>query len=214
MAFQTFWYETKLPQEIIDIVIRELKEINTDDTFEQSSLSGSVIDSKRRNSKNTWIPTSYWLGGYLWFYIDKLNKENFKYDLWGIDNDSIQHTRYEEGQFYNWHVDTSFSELYSFNQTKKNLCYDEDSRFDYFEDYLKEKTEYVRKLSFIVQLSDPDSYEGGDVQFMNDGDGLYTITREKGSIIAFDSRSRHRVRKVTKGVRESLVGWCIGPRWK
>jgi PKHD-type hydroxylase len=30
----------------------------------------------------------------------------------------------------------------------------------------------------------------------------------------FDSRTPHRVRKVRSGLRKSLVGWVVGPRWK
>jgi PKHD-type hydroxylase len=214
MAFQSFWYQTKLPQEIVDIVIKDLKTINADDSFKESTLTGGRIDPKRRKSKNAWIPTDYWLAGYLWYYINKINQENFKYDLWGIDNDTIQYTQYEEGEFYTWHVDSGFSDFYSFEQTRTSVISDEEKQQEYFTNYLSEKTEFVRKLSFTLQLSDPDDYEGGDVQLMDDYDGLYTLPKERGTIIAFDSRTRHRVRKVKKGVRRSIVGWCVGPRWK
>ena len=33
-------------------------------------------------------------------------------------------------------------------------------------------------------------------------------------MILFDSRTKHRVLKVTKGTRRSIVGWVVGPRWK
>ena len=39
-------------------------------------------------------------------------------------------------------------------------------------------------------------------------------SRQRGAIILFDSRTRHRVLKVRKGVRRSIVGWVLGPRWK
>lgn len=213
MAYQSFWYNTNLPQEIIDIIIKDLKNNKADDLFEESTLTGGLIDHNKRKSKNTWIGTSHWLGGFLWYYIDKINQENFRYDLSGIDNDSIQYTQYEEGEFYNWHVDSSFSQLYELSSTKNSLT-DESSLQNDSNDFLKANTESIRKLSFIVQLSDPNSYEGGDVQLIDDNDLLYTVPREQGSIILFDSRTRHRVRKVKKGVRRSLVGWCVGPRWR
>jgi PKHD-type hydroxylase len=42
----------------------------------------------------------------------------------------------------------------------------------------------------------------------------YFAPRQKGTIILFDSRTQHRVQKVTKGVRKSLVGWVVGPRFR
>ena len=42
----------------------------------------------------------------------------------------------------------------------------------------------------------------------------YIIPRQRGTIVLFDSRTSHRVLKVTKGTRRSIVGWVVGPRWK
>ena len=72
----------------------------------------------------------------------------------------------------------------------------------------------VRKLSFAMQLSSPDDYEGGNVQLLDESGKSYIMPRKKGSIMLFDSRTQHRVHKVTKGVRKSIVGWTVGPRWK
>ena len=33
-------------------------------------------------------------------------------------------------------------------------------------------------------------------------------------MILFDSRTQHRVLKVKSGVRKSIVGWTVGPRWR
>ena len=213
MAYQSYWYKTNLPEEIVDIIIKDLNRHNIEDSLQQSTLLGGAIDPKRRNSKNTWIHASHWLCGYLWYYINKINEENFRYDITGTDNDSIQYTQYSEGEFYKWHVDTSFDELYEFSSTKNTITKEEYQQ-NQFQEFLKANTQFVRKLSFTVQLSDPDSYEGGNVQMIDDNDRLYTVPRERGTIVVFDSRTKHRVRKVTKGVRRSLVGWCVGPRWR
>ena len=81
-------------------------------------------------------------------------------------------------------------------------------------DYLNKQTEYVRKLSFTLQLSDPDDYEGGNVELISEANQNYIAPRQRGAIILFDSRTQHRVNKVTKGTRRSIVGWVVGPRWK
>ena len=213
MAYQSYWYKTNLPEEIVDIIIRDLKNNNVGDFLGESTLVGGGLDHKKRKSKNAWIGTSHWIGGFLWYYIDKINRENFKYDISGIDSDTIQYTQYEEGEFYNWHVDSYFAGLYESSSTKKSFP-DETTQQNYSTDFLRTNTESIRKLSFTVQLSDPDSYEGGEVQLMDEDGSMYTLPKERGSIILFDSRARHRVRKVKKGVRRSLVGWCMGPRWK
>lgn len=62
-----------------------------------------------------------------------------------------------------------------------------------------------RKLSISVQLSDPDEYEGGELQFMIN-QNIFTATKEKGTAIIFPSFGLHRVTPVTKGVRKSIVG--------
>ena len=37
----------------------------------------------------------------------------------------------------------------------------------------------------------------------------YITPRQRGTIVLFDSRTQHRVLKVTKGVRKSIVGWTV-----
>ena len=73
-----------------------------------------------------------------------------------------------------------------------------------------------RKISISVQLSDSDSYEGGDLEFednMHDEKTLQYM-RQKGTVIVFPSYMRHRVTPVTRGERKSLVSWIEGPAWR
>ena len=39
------------------------------------------------------------------------------------------------------------------------------------------------------------------------------MPRKRGVVALFDSRTQHRVEKVTKGTRKALVGWCVGSHW-
>ena len=66
-----------------------------------------------------------------------------------------------------------------------------------------------RKLSLTVQLSAPDSYEGGDLQFMIN-DKTVDAPRDRGTVVIFPSFVLHRVTPVTKGRRRSIVGWFSG----
>jgi PKHD-type hydroxylase len=64
-----------------------------------------------------------------------------------------------------------------------------------------------------IQLTDPDEYEGGDLQFMIN-QRVVTAPREKGTIIVFPSFILHRVTEITKGTRESIVAWVSGPAFR
>ena len=81
-------------------------------------------------------------------------------------------------------------------------------------DFMNSNIASIRKLSFIMQLSDPDDYEGGNVILLTEGGQKYVVPRQRGTVIIFDSRTMHCVNKVKKGLRKSLVAWAVGPRWK
>lgn len=206
MAYQSCWYQTQLPKEMVDILENDIKKYNLE--YKDSLLIGNILDEKKRKSKNSWIPTHHWINGLIWYYVDLMNKENFLYDIQGLDG-NLQYTKYEEGEFYNWHVDSGLSSHY-LPATLDNNATNEEK----YVDFLNVKIEKIRKLSVVVQLSDSESYEGGEFQLIDDSGNLYEAPKEKGTIITFDSRAKHRVRKVKKGIRKSIVGWYSGPRWK
>jgi PKHD-type hydroxylase len=72
---------------------------------------------------------------------------------------------------------------------------------------------HIRKLSLTIQLSDPSSYEGGNLH-LHIGDKPIIIPKEQGKLIAFPSYVLHEVTPVTKGERYSLVAWLTGPSFK
>ena len=48
---------------------------------------------------------------------------------------------------------------------------------------------------------------------MDETGASHIVPRKRGTIVLFDSRAQHRVLKVTKGCRRSIVGWVVGRRW-
>lgn len=72
----------------------------------------------------------------------------------------------------------------------------------------------VRKLSLVMQLSDPSEYEGGELELNIGGDEYIQIEKVKGYIVIFPSYVLHRVKPVTSGLRRSLVCWVSGPPFK
>jgi PKHD-type hydroxylase len=76
----------------------------------------------------------------------------------------------------------------------------------------------IRKLSFSIQLSDFNDYEGGELKFYTGKKSIYTnkeeydvAKKDKGTITFFPSHVLHEVTPVTKGTRYSLVSWVQGP---
>jgi len=211
LAFQSIWYFTDIPNKIIDIIEEDLAE-NFDPQLQDSKVGGGdygTVDKDKRNARNAWVPTTHWVAGFVWHYVQRANRENFLYDLTNIDGESLQYTVYGEGEYYGWHNDAGLQSYYKPMSTG-NRGHGEMIASD----FINENCEKVRKLSFSLLLSDPDTYEGGNLQFMSEDNKSYIAPRQRGSIILFDSRTQHRVQKVTKGIRKSLVGWTCGPRFR
>ncbi|MEL6602221.1 MAG: Fe2+-dependent dioxygenase [Cyanobacteria bacterium J06614_10] len=65
---------------------------------------------------------------------------------------------------------------------------------------------YRTDLSFTLFLSDPDSYEGGELVVEGlDSERSYKLPA--GSMMVYPAGSLHRVEPVTKGVRWAAIGW-------
>ena len=130
-----------------------------------------------------------------WHFLREANKVQFHYDLTYFQ--AIQFAEYKDGGFYGWHQDAS--------------GIDPDNE--------------TRKLSLTLVLSDPDTFQGGELQFYNGGrpmEDMGDITgkqvqqdiQAQGTVVVFDSRDWHRVTPVVKGVRHSVVCWTVGPNFK
>ena len=206
MAFQSVWYYSDIPEDVVDIIEKDLS-IKFDPEMGDSRLMGDALNKDKRNSQNAWVPSNHWLGGFMWHYISRANRENFLYDLRCIDGESMQYTQYGVGQFYSWHNDAGIAGAYkpaTVGNRTDGLA----------QDFVNENIELVRKLSFVLQLSDPDDYEGGNLQLLDESGATYFAPRKRGTVILFDSRTQHRVLPVKSGLRKSIVGWTVGPRWK
>jgi PKHD-type hydroxylase len=176
------------PEEIKNIIdIGKNAEAST--PIKDGTVGGDTeVDTKIRRSKISWIrsdvPSNHWIFRRITGAILTLNNSFFKYDLNEIQN--IQFTSYtsdDHSGFYGKHIDTSYN------------------------------GPGPRKLSISIQLSDPDSYEGGDL-LLHNGPEPTVCKRDLGSLNMFPSWTLHEVTPVTKGTRYSLVVWIAGPRFK
>jgi PKHD-type hydroxylase len=81
--------------------------------------------------------------------------------------------------------------------------------------WLNNDPDYHRKMTAVIQLSDPNDYEGGDLVVTE------TVTppgptefRDQGTIIFFPSFLRHKATPVIRGTRYSIAAWFEGPKWR
>lgn len=132
-----------------------------------------------------------------WDHVKEINHMfNFNFDLEGLEN--MQYTQYFDDGEYNWHCDTLSQE--------------------YPDSAPEELVGKIRKMSVSILLNDPSEFEGGEFQLVtglpSDDDYIKTIELGKGDMIIFPSFVPHRITKVEKGCRKSLVGWVYGPPFK
>ena len=81
--------------------------------------------------------------------------------------------------------------------------------------YINGDPYYHRKLSCVIQLSDPADYKGGDLTFEHVA--AYPNAeemRQQGTVIFFPSFVRHAAQPVTEGKRYSIAAWFDGPKWR
>lgn len=71
----------------------------------------------------------------------------------------------------------------------------------------------TRKISIVIQMSDPSEYEGGELQLFTHSEP-YSVSKKKGRLVIFPSYMLHRVTPVTKGLRKTIVGWISGPAFR
>jgi PKHD-type hydroxylase len=157
---------------------------------EQAAIGGTIgaVNKDIRACKLAWMfPNKHteWIYQRITDVVNQTNEEIFKFDLTKME--TFQFTKYkeEESGFYEKHVDPMVGQ------------------------YLPEN----RKLSLVVQLSDPDDYEGGDLCLYTGKDPTI-IEKKRGRVVFFPSYTLHEVKPVTKGTRYTLVGWVHGPAFK
>jgi PKHD-type hydroxylase len=150
-----------------------------------SSLNNEEESIIHRKSMVSWVNINQetdWIYQHLTKFVIDINKSWWNYDLTYIER--LQYTKYyaEENGRYASHLDPLNS----------NMPYD-------------------RKLSFVIQMSDPEEYEGGEL-LIHTSNEPERIPKKKGYAIFFPSHMLHEVTPVTSGLRQSLVGWVHGPK--
>ena len=145
-----------------------------------------AYDTKKRITTISWIPFKALPDMYraIEKTMKQVNGNHFGYEGMQI-TEPAQFTEYPKGGFYDWHMDAEV-----------NCKYEPP----------------VRKISMTILLSPDNEFEGGNLEFMTEGNKPPQLLQ--GQAIFFCSLLRHRVSKVKKGIRRSLVQWFGGPPFK
>lgn len=82
-------------------------------------------------------------------------------------------------------------------------------KFDWHQDIIgmRPGETKTRGLTFSMNLSNSDDYDGGNLTLKLSEDRTINLGRESGSWIVFPSFIRHRVDEITRGSREAIVVW-------
>jgi PKHD-type hydroxylase len=141
----------------------------------------SGLDTKKRVTTISWIPFKEMPEMY-----NDINKfiQQANRNHFGFEDIEIteqaQFTEYPEGGFYEWHMDNDVHMVHE---------------------------PPVRKISMTLLLSHESQFEGGDLEISAPGKAAKL---KQGHAIIFASFLAHRVKLVTRGVRQSLVMWFGG----
>ena len=142
-------------------------------------------DPKKRITTISWIPFKEMPEMYRDIEKTMLQVNNNHFGFQGMRlTEPGQFTHYLTGGFYEWHMDNDVTGM---------------------------KQPPVRKISMTLLLSDPSTFDGGELEFMSEGK---TAKLKQGQAIFFASWLQHRVKPVTQGERKSLVMWFGGPPFK
>jgi len=180
-----YWlFEDAVPSEVCDIIVKTGMELP------QTDIDWFYTSDNVSTDKVSFIEDR-WVNAIIRHHVDIANSQSYKFDINYDFEASLQFTVYGDEGFFGWHHDALPPEPSPI---------------------------YPRKLSSILLLTD--DFEGGELELFthNDTNGqIYGQAIEnfnKGSIIVFPATSYHRVRKITKGTRISLVHWAHGPKLK
>jgi len=116
--------------------------------------------------------------------VNRANDWNFALS----HSEHFQHARYKTGGKYDWHVDQH--------------------------PYPHKLQGLIRKVSFSLFLNE--GFEGGELELETGSPKAAQRCvsfhgRAPGTMVLFLGDIWHRVRPVTRGLREVLVGWYLGP---
>jgi PKHD-type hydroxylase len=187
MKHSWFYYNKVVGDKVIDHIIKA--GLDTGLKIAQVGHDKPRTDKKIRKTKISFIDEAKYPDIFKLVYDLGIKCNNMAYGFELNALQTCQFSLYEahDKDYYDWHIDT---------------------------DWMTEQMSH-RKVSVVIQLSDPSEYEGGELEIRNSEFGDHkSNVMNKGTVITFPSFMEHRVTPVTKGKRMSLIGWIRGAKFR
>jgi len=178
------WWEGAFTDQELDWLQQKAKEATQDG--EVGTADSGAVNQEVRRSEVNWLSKNSecsWVFERLSHVASSLNANYFGFDLTGF-GEALQLTNYHEAR----------QGMYTWHQ-----------------DFGSAGTS--RKLSLVLQLSDPSDYEGGELQILA-GKEPISMQKKRGLITVFPAWTLHQVTPVIRGTRQTLVTWVSGPEFK
>lgn len=157
---------------------------------QEGRLAAGDTLSRTRTCTLSWLypqPETQWMFDAVFAGLRRINDEHYGFVI--DQYEPLQFTNYNEdrAEFYAPHIDAAFgirSQMTS------------------------------RKLSLVLQLTDPMLYDGGDLLVHAGRDQPIPVPKQRGAMVVFPSFMLHEVTPVRRGRRNSLVTWAHGPKFR
>ena len=153
-----------------------------------AGLVGATTAHQIRRADLVWLddlPQAAWVMDRMVGLVAAANRESFGFDLTDFaESPQVAHYGAERQGHFDWHSDIGAGALAA-----------------------------KRKLTVVVQLSDPADYAGGTLDLWPDSH-VREVPRQRGLAVVFPSFVLHRVTPVATGARWSLTLWAHGPTFR
>jgi PKHD-type hydroxylase len=178
------WWEDAFTSEQLDWLQQRAREAT--ESAQIGGGKGGEVNAQVRRSELNWLykdPECEWVFKRLAYVASSLNADYFGFELTGF-GEAIQLTNYHEAR---------------------------QGTYVWHQDF--GSSGVSRKLSMVLQLSDPSEYEGGELQLLTKREPT-SLPKKRGLITVFPAWTLHQVTPVIKGTRQTLVAWVSGPAFK
>jgi hypothetical protein len=134
---------------------------------------------------------------------NKIKTDNFSYNIYLIPNN--ENTEWLFIKLMKWFEEKSGKKI-NWNRKIDACTLHKYSEGEFFERHIDIQPGFEwRRYNIGLQLSDENDYEGGEYSYWDAYETEYILPKEIGTIIAYDSTIPHAVKKITKGIRWSIV---------
>lgn len=161
---------------------------------EIASIGGNIENDIAKYTRTSIVSWVYPNSESEWFYnkisnkIDDINNLYYNFEIYGYEYMQYAYYNSYDGGNYKMHMDLLLGP------------------------HPPNASSLTRKLSASILIND--NFNGGELEFTYGKKYSEKVSMKSGDLIVFPSYMMHQVNTVTQGIRNSLVVWCLGPKFK